>query len=89
MTDLLRCQIRVNGHLSNQWGDWFSGLEIENQSTGEALLSGDLPDQATLYGIITRMRDLGLELISLNCEKSCSGEISVQPESWQLTSDVD
>ena len=61
------CQIRVKGHLSNQWVDWFSGLEIENQPDGQAVLSGPLPDQAALYGVLNRMRDLGLALVSLNC----------------------
>jgi hypothetical protein len=67
VADRIFCQIRVKGHLSSQWTDWFRGLEIENQPGGAAVLSGTLPDQAALYGILNRMRDLGLELISLNC----------------------
>jgi hypothetical protein len=61
------CQIRVKGHLSEQWIEWFGGLEIENLPEGEAVLSGSLPDQTALYGVLNRMRDLGLALISLNC----------------------
>lgn len=67
MADLILCQIRVKGHLSDQWAEWFGGLEIKNQPEGEALLSGTLPDQAALYGVLKRMRDLGLTLISVNC----------------------
>ena len=67
MTDLILCQIRVKGHLSDRWSDWFGGLTIENQPNGEAVLSGPLPDQAALYGILNRIRDLGLTLVSLNC----------------------
>ena len=67
MTDPIFCQIRVKGHLSDQWVDWFGGLEIDNQPEGEAVLSGPLPDQAALYGVLNRMRDLGLALVSLNC----------------------
>jgi hypothetical protein len=67
MSELIHCRVRVKGHLSSQWADWFGGLEIENQPGGEAVLSGPLPDQAALYGVLERMRDLGLELISLHC----------------------
>ncbi len=59
-------QIRVQGHLSSQWTDWFGGLKIENQPNGEAMLSGRLPDQAALYGILNQIRDAGLTLISLS-----------------------
>ena len=67
MADLILCQIRVKGHLSDRWVEWFGGLTIENQPDGEALLSGPLPDQSALYGILNRIRDLGLTLVSVNC----------------------
>ncbi|MBN1221473.1 MAG: hypothetical protein JXM69_21310 [Anaerolineae bacterium] len=61
------CEIRVKGHLSKQWSAWFGGLQIENQPDGQAVLSGPLLDQAALYGVLNRMRDLGLALVSVNC----------------------
>lgn len=69
MADLMLCQIRVKGHLSptSRWADWFGGLTIENQPDGEAVLSGPLSDQSALYGVLNRIRDLGLPLISVNC----------------------
>ena len=67
MSDPLFCQIRVNSHLSDQWTDWFGQLEIENLPEGQAVLTGPLPDQAALYGVLNRMRDLGLALVSVNC----------------------
>ena len=67
MTDQIYCQIRVKGHLSEQWAAWFEDLEIDNRPGGDAVLAGPLPDQAALYGVLNRMRDLGLDLISLNC----------------------
>lgn len=75
MTEPLFCRIRVNGHLSSQWIDWFDGLMIENRPDGEAVLFGSLPDQAALYGVLNRMRDLGLELISLDCDKASQSEV--------------
>ena len=77
MSDRIHCEIRVKGHLSNQWVDWFSGLEIENQPDGEAVLAGYLPDQAALYGILKHMGNLGLALISLSCvEHSLDRELA-------------
>jgi len=67
MGDTIQCQIRLKGHLSDQWSDWFGGLEIENQPNGEAVISGSLPDEAALYGVLKRMYDLGLTLVSLHC----------------------
>ena len=67
MTDPIFCQIRVKGHLSAQWADWFGELEIKNQPDGNAELSGPLPDQAALYGVLNQLRDLGVALISVNC----------------------
>jgi hypothetical protein len=58
-------QIRVRGHLAKERAEWFSGLTIENQPDGEALLSGPVPDQAALHGLLIRIRDLGLPLLSV------------------------
>ena len=59
-------QIRVKGHLGEQWRGWFDGLTITNLDQGEALLSGPLPDQAALHGVLTKIRDLGLPLLALS-----------------------
>jgi len=59
-------QIRVNGHLDAAWVDWFDGLTITNLEGGVALLSGSLPDQAALHGVLNRISNLGLALISVN-----------------------
>jgi hypothetical protein len=58
-------QIRVRGHLSQERAEWFDGLTIENLPNGEALLSGPVPDQAALHGLLIRIRDLGLPLLSV------------------------
>jgi len=67
MSDLLYCHIRVKGHLSARWSDWFDDLAVENRPNGEAVFNGVLPDQAALYGVLNRLRDLGVMLVSLNC----------------------
>jgi hypothetical protein len=67
VVDPISCQIQVKGHLSEQWANWFGELAIKNRPDGNAQLSGLLPDQAALYGILNQLRDLGLALISVNC----------------------
>lgn len=60
-------EIRIKGHLDPPWSDWFSGLEITRLDGDETLLSGPLVDQAALHGLLKRIRDLNLTLISVNC----------------------
>jgi hypothetical protein len=59
-------QIRLKGQLGRQWTDWFDGLTITLDEGGETLLTGPLADQAALHGLLKKVRDLGLTLISLN-----------------------
>ena len=58
-------QIRVRGHLSDAWTEWFDGLTIENLPNGEALLSGPIADKAALHGLLTKVRDLNLTLVAV------------------------
>ncbi|WP_423226196.1 hypothetical protein [Candidatus Amarolinea aalborgensis] len=62
-------QIRVNGHLSSQWQDWFEGLTITLEEDGDSLLTGPVVDQAALYGLLRKVRDLGLRLVSISYMK--------------------
>ena len=57
-------QIRIKGHLGPQWADWFGGLSITLEDDGETLLTGPVVDQAALYGLLRKVRDLGMPLIS-------------------------
>jgi hypothetical protein len=59
-------EIRVRGKLDARWSRWFTNLQIIPQPNGECLLTGPVADQAALYGAISRMRDLGLVLISVH-----------------------
>ena len=63
-------QIRIKGHLSPQWTDWFECLTITLEDNGETLLTGPVVDQAALYGLLKKVRDLGLPLISVNPVKA-------------------
>ena len=61
----MRYVIRVKGHLDTFWQAWFENLLITHEREGTTLLSGPIKDQAALYGILIKMRDLGLTLLSL------------------------
>lgn len=58
-------EIRVKGHLDGRWSEWFDGLEISNLENGEAVLSGEVVDQAALHGVLIKVRDLGLPLVAV------------------------
>ena len=62
----LAYQIRINGHLGRQWTDWFSGLAITLEDNGDTLLTGLIVDQAALHGLLRKVRDLGMPLISVS-----------------------
>jgi hypothetical protein len=59
-------QIRIKGHLSQQWIDWFDGLTITLEADGNTLLTGTIVDQAALHGILKKVRDLSMPLLSVN-----------------------
>jgi hypothetical protein len=59
-------QIRINGHLDRRWGDWFEGMSIALEANGDTLITGPVVDQAALHGLVKKVRDLGLPLISVN-----------------------
>ena len=59
-------EIRIEGSLSDRWSDWFAGLTITYDLNNETILSGELVDQASLHGVLMKIRDLHLVLISIN-----------------------
>ena len=59
-------QIRIKGHLGHQWTDWFEGLTITLEENGETLLTGPVIDDAALHGLLKKVRDLGMPLLSVN-----------------------
>ncbi len=76
-------QIRVKGHLDHHWSDWLNNLTLTHHQDGTTTLSGPISDQSAMYGLLIKMRDLDLTLLSLNrvesnCIESDSAE-SIQP----------
>jgi len=72
-------QIRLKGHLDAQWTDWFAGLTVSLQENGDTLLTGPVVDQAALHGLLKKIRDLGMPLLSV---------ITVEPEQPTLTETI-
>ena len=60
-------QIRLKGHLGREWTNWFGGLSITLEDNGETLLTGPVADQAALHGLLRRVRDVGMPLLSVIC----------------------
>jgi hypothetical protein len=58
-------EIRLKGHLSNRWADWFDGMTLKLEDNGTTLLTGVVVDQAALYSLLRKARDLGLPLLSV------------------------
>ena len=67
-------QIRIKGHLGRQWTDWFGGLTITLEDNGEMLLTGPVVDQAALHGVLRKVRDLSMPLLSVSRVKPGKAE---------------
>ena len=61
-----RVEIRVEGHLDQTWAGWLDGFTLAHTEQDETILTGEVKDQAALYGLIAKLRDLGAKLISVN-----------------------
>lgn len=65
-----RYQFRLKGHLDESWAEWLDDMSIERQSDGTTLITGPIVDQAALFGLLSRLRDLSLPLLSVNIQPS-------------------
>lgn len=59
-------EIRVKGQIDEQWSEWFEGLSVAHSEEGETVLTGSVVDQAALHGLLAKLRDLGLSLLSVS-----------------------
>jgi len=62
-------EIRIKGHIDKDWTEWLENFTIAHVEDGETILAGMVPDEAALYGLIAKLRDLGMTLLSVNLEK--------------------
>lgn len=69
-------EIRIKGHLARQWAGWFEGLNIYLEDDGSTLLIGPVVDQAALHGILRKVRDLGIPLLSVNSVEASHRDLS-------------
>ena len=67
---MLRVEIRVKGRINEEWSEWLGGLTVSHSGPEGTVLTGRVQDQAALYGIISRLRDLGLELSAVSSEET-------------------
>ncbi len=67
-------QIRVKGQIDERWSEWLDGLTITHTGEGETVLTGSILDQSALYGLISKLRDLGLPLSAVNLFEEVSNE---------------
>ena len=59
-------ELKLKGHINENWADWFDGMTFTHESDGTTILMGEIIDQAALYGLLKKIRDLGISLISVN-----------------------
>ena len=69
-------EIRIKGHLDDRWAEWFEGLTITLEEDGDTLLTGPVIDQAALHGLLKKVRDLGMPLVSVSPSRTRTRRIS-------------
>ncbi len=71
-------EIRVKGVLDGRWSEWFDGMTVSSDASGETTLTGPVADQAALHGLLTKVRDLGIPLVSVRRQEP-AGRIETDP----------
>lgn len=83
-------EIRLKGHLDDRWAEWFEGLTITLEDNGDTLLTGPVIDQAALHGLLKKVRDLGLPLLSVSpLEHGPSAALGTSPSTTLGTGQAD
>ena len=79
MTEARTYEIRIQGHLASRWSAWFDGMEITAADDGSTLIRGQVADQAALHGLIQKVRDLCLPLLSVTNTQTGQTQAGVTP----------
>jgi hypothetical protein len=69
---MVHTEIQIKGKLSQTWADWFEDMQLCPMDSGDMLLCGELPDKAAVYGVLSRLSNLGISLISVICRDESS-----------------
>ena len=64
-----RVEICIEGQIDKAWSEWFEGFSVTHTHQNETIITGEVPDQSALYGMITKLRDLGLKLVSVSSQE--------------------
>ena len=75
---MLRAEIRVKGQIDEHWSDWFDDLTVTHTGQNETVLTGPIPDQAALHGLLAKLRDLGLPIVSVNLSEVADQEAATE-----------
>ena len=70
-------KFRIKGHLGRQWTDWFEGMTISQEEPDTTVLVGAVIDQSALHGLLKKVRDLGVTLLSVDCIEECPDETNL------------
>ena len=73
-------EIKIKGHLDQRWSEWFAGLTLTHLEGNETSLSGQLSDQAALHGLLERIRDLNLTLISVTSQRQSTRDVAQEEQ---------
>ncbi len=68
-------EVRVKGHIDADWSGWLAGLAVSHAADGNTVLTGQVPDQPALYGLLNRLSDLGIQLVSISAEEANERDI--------------
>lgn len=86
----MRYEIRVRGHLDARWAAWFDGLSLTNESDGTTVIHGPVVDQAALHGLLQKLRDIGMPLVSVTqVDADLSGAPAIERDGSEPTKETD
>ncbi len=86
-TDAARYEIRVTGHLDARWITWFDGLRVSQENDGSTVISGEVADQAALHGLLQKVRDVGLPILSVTQVTTGQGDAPASPTTSSTSSE--